>query len=164
MDNGPRRDMVRWLSPRAERPESSTASTQGHSAGSDVEFVLAQTADWIRNADTKTGLLLAALTVLLAAISSQAHRLRHLWAGHGRIGWVLMALAASVVLLGMAFALLVAVLIPRTKTPITRYSWPWIASVPLTELERLSADSARSEAWMQAKTMSEIALHKYRYF
>lgn len=133
---------------------------------SDVEFLLGQTAEWIRAADTKTGLLLAALTVLLGGLSSSARDLKTLWSGHHADGLgVLIVLAASVVLLVVAYALLIAVLLPRrTSFADTRYAWPWVNNKSLGELEILTPDSRRREAWRQAKQLAAIAARKHSLF
>jgi hypothetical protein len=132
----------------------------------DVEFLLGQTAEWIRAADTKTGLLLAALTVLLGWVSSSTRDLKTLWSAHhaDRLG-VLIVLATSVVLLIIAYALLIAVLLPRrTSLADTRYAWPWVHMKSLTDLEVLTPDSRRTEAWRQAKQLAAIADRKHTFF
>jgi hypothetical protein len=132
----------------------------------DVEFLLGQTAEWIRAADTKAGLLLAALTVLLGGISSSARDLKTLWSGHhvDRLD-ALIVLAASVALLAVAYALLIAVLLPRRSSPAdSRYAWPWVNSASLLDLERLTPDSRRTEAWRQAKQLAAIAARKHCLF
>jgi hypothetical protein len=132
----------------------------------DVEFLLGQTAEWIRAADTKTGLLLAALTVLLGGVSSSARDLKTLWSGHhaDRLG-VLIVLAASVALLVVAYALLIAVLLPRRSSQAdTRYAWPWVNDGSLSELEILRPASRRTEAWRQAKQLAAIATRKHGLF
>jgi len=69
------------------------------------------------------------------------------------------------VLLAIAFALLVAVLLPRTRfSGPSRYAWPWIAKAGLDDLEGLKPNSLREEGWRQARQLAEIAAFKYRYF
>ena len=132
---------------------------------SDIEFLLGQTGEWIRSADTKSGLLLAALTVLLGSVSSSARSLRGLWSGHPQRLEALIVLAASVVLLAVAYALLVAVLLPRhSSTAATRYAWPWVNQASLETLEQLTPDSRRTEAWRQAKQLAAIAARKHSLF
>lgn len=129
----------------------------------DIEFVIGQTADWIRNADTKTGLLFAGLTILVGAIGPHARDLRTLWTGHdGRplAAWVL---GAAVVTLSLALVLLVLVLLPRTKPGgPTRFAWPWLATTSVEDLVGLKAASLRREGWQQAKQLAEIAARKYK--
>jgi hypothetical protein len=129
------------------------------------EVLLGQTGEWIRSADTKSGLLLAALTVLLASVSSSARSLRGLWSGHPDQLGALISLAGSVVLLAVAYALLVAVLLPRhSSTAVTRYAWPWVNTASLETLEQLTPDSRRTEAWRQAKQLAAIAARKLTLF
>lgn len=132
----------------------------------DIEFLLGQTADSIRAADTKTGLLLAALTVLLGRVSASARDLKTLWSSHhaDRLG-VLIVLAASVALLVVAYVLLFAVLLPRrTSLSDTRYAWPWVHTKSLPDLEALRPGSRRTEAWRQAKQLAAIAARKHSLF
>lgn len=141
-------------------PPEPTAPVTG-----DIEFVVGQTADWIRNADAKTGLLLAALTVLLSGVSPHLGDLRMLWTGNADRPAELWLLGAAVVLLTLAFGLLVVVLVPRTRSAArTRYSWPWLERTSVEELARLAPASLRLEGWKQAKQLAGIAAFKYRYF
>jgi Pycsar effector protein len=131
----------------------------------DIEFVIAQTADWIRSADTKTGLLFTGLTILVGAIGPHARDLRTLWTGHdGRplAAWLLGAAAVS---LSVAMTLLIMVLLPRTKpgSP-TRFAWPWLATTSVEDLVGLKPDSLRREGWQQAKQLAGIAARKYKLF
>lgn len=150
------------------RPKPPAAPTPGPSAAtdtSDIEFLLGQTGEWIRSADTKSGLLLAALTVLLGSVSSSVRSLRGLWSGHPHRLEALILLAGSVVLLAVAYALLVAVLLPRhSSTTATRYAWPWVNTASLETLEHLPPDSRRTEAWRQAKQLAAIASRKHTLF
>lgn len=154
---------MRWRSraaPAPSAPPEPTAPVTG-----DIEFVIGQTADWIRNADAKTGLLLAGLTVLLSSLSPHVGDLRTLWTGDNGRPAALWLLAAAVVLLALAFGLLVVVLVPRTRSAgATRYAWPWLERTSVEELVRLDPDSLRLEGWRQAKQLAAIATFKYRYF
>ena len=132
---------------------------------SDVEFVVGQTGEWIRNADTKTGLLLTGLTVLLAGISGHAGDLRAVWSANTEPPVAVWVLAGSVAFLAVAYGLLVAVLVPRTTgLQPSRYSWPWLATQSLAQLEALAPSTARSEALTQARTLAGIAARKYKFF
>lgn len=131
----------------------------------DVEYVMGQTAAWIQNADTETGLLLTGLVILLGALSPHSHDLRTLWTGHDGRPVAVWILAVAIVLLAVAFGLLVLVLLPRTKTAAaTRYAWPWLATASVEDLVRLGPDTVRREGWQQAKQLAEIATRKYRLF
>jgi Family of unknown function (DUF5706) len=129
----------------------------------DIEFIVAQTGDWIRNADVKTGLLLTGLTVLFGTVSGHAHDLRALWTPGASRPASMWFLAGAVILLAVAFVLLLLVLLPRTKSAAgSRYAWPWIASTKIEELERLTPETLRTEGWQQAKQLADIAAFKYR--
>jgi len=128
----------------------------------DIEFVIGQTADWIRSADTKTGLLFTGLTILVGVIGPHARDLRALWAGHGRplAAWLL---AAAVVSMSLALVLLILVLLPRTNpSGPTRFAWPWLVTTTVEDLVMLKSASLRREGWQQAKQLAEIAARKYR--
>jgi hypothetical protein len=155
--------MVRWHKNKAQPAVAQLDVARSGSA--DIEFILDQISQWIRNADTKTGLLLTGLIILLDAISSRAKDLRALWAGNASRPASLWFLGAAVVLLAIAFVLLVAVLLPRTRSSSpSRYAWPWIAKVSLDDLEGLKPNSLREEGWRQVKQLADIAAFKYRYF
>ena len=67
--------------------------------------------------------------------------------------------------LAVAYGLLVAVLVPRTTgLQPSRYSWPWLATQSLAQLEALAPSTARSEALTQARTLAGIAARKYKFF
>jgi hypothetical protein len=132
---------------------------------SDVEFLIGQTGDWIRSADTKAGLLLGALTVLLGWLSSSTESLRGLWSGHPQRLGALVILGVCVVLLVVAIGLLIAILVPRRSTPTaTRYAWPWVHGTSLEDLVALTPESRRIEAWRQSKHLASIASRKHTLF
>jgi hypothetical protein len=132
---------------------------------SDAEFVIGQTGDWIRSADTKAGLLFGALAVLSGWLGSSAEGLRGLWSGQPHQLDALIALAGCVVLLAVANVLLVGVLIPRRSTDAaTRYAWPSVSKKSLDDLLALTPETRREEAWKQAKQLAEIASRKHDLF
>ena len=154
-----RRNAANRSGPAREEPDGQHQSTD------DVEFIIGETSEWIRNADTKTGLLFAGLAILLGAVSDHAHDLRALWTAHESRPAAIWILGAATILLAASFALLVLVLVPRTTTSgQTRYAWPWVANATPTELEQMGTDTLRSEAWRQAHQLAKIAAFKYRYF
>lgn len=156
--------MVRWHKNKSQ-PAGTAQLDVARSGSEDIEFILDQISQWIRNADTKTGLLLTGLIILLSAVSSRAKDLRALWAGNVSKPASLWFLGSAVVLLAIAFVLLVAVLLPRTPSSgPSRYAWPWIAKASLDDLEGLKPTSRREEGWRQVKQLADIAAFKYRYF
>jgi hypothetical protein len=157
---------VPWRPDRRRRSQSTSPSERPSQPDvSDAEFVIGQTGDWIRSADTKAGLLLAALTVLLGWLGSSVGTLRCVWSGHPQRLGSLLALGGSVLFLSVAVGLLIAVLLPRRSAPTaTRYAWPWVHRTSIEELLALAPDSRRVEAWRQAKQMAMIAAHKHTLF
>lgn len=156
--------MVRWHSSKS-RPIADPQAGADGSSPAEIEFILDQISQWIRNADTKTGLLLTGLIIILGSISSRAKDLRALWASNASRPAPLWFFGAAVVLLAIAFALLVVVLLPRAQlSGPSRYAWPWIAKASLDDLNELKPTSLREEGWRQVKQLAEIAAFKYRYF
>jgi hypothetical protein len=156
--------MVRWHS-RKHRSAVASQLEVSDSNSAEIEFIVDQISQWIRNADTKTGLLLTGLAVVLGAISSQAKAVRVLWEIHASRPAALWFLGAAIVLLALAFALLIIVLLPRVPlSGPSRYAWPWIAKSSLDDLNELKPNSLREEGWRQAKQLAEIAAFKYRFF
>lgn len=164
MDTGLRTATVRWHRSKS-RPAVAPQPDANGPNPAEIEFILDQVSEWIRNADTKTGLLLTGMIIILAAISSSAKDLRALWASNASRPAALWFFGAAVVLLAIAFALLIVVLLPRARfSGPSRYAWPWIAKASLDDLKGLSPASLREEGWRQAKQLAEIAAFKYRYF
>jgi hypothetical protein len=144
-------------------------STRGKPAtqlqANDAEFVIAQTSDWVRNADTKAGLLFTGLAILLGAVAKDAHELRALWNPELEHSTALWFLASAALLLTVSIGFLIAVLLPRTKSvESTRYAWSWVANASLSEIEQLDPSDLRTEAWCQARALARIAAFKYHYF
>lgn len=129
----------------------------------EVELVISQTADWIRGADTKAGFTLTALVVLLSAIATDASGVRDLWTKRDDAPPSLWLLAVSIAAISVALVVAALVVLPRTPSPkANRFSWPWLASVPLEEvIDQLGSD-VRAEAWHQAWTLAGIARDKHR--
>jgi hypothetical protein len=129
--------------------------------------VIEQTGEWIRNADTKTGLLATAISVLIAATAGNMHR-KQFTAWHSVSGVV--SICAGGIFLGCAILAVVhmlAVVIPRTKVAgsISRFSWPWLAAHTEAEINsQVRRIGARREAWAQAKALADIARAKHHHF
>lgn len=138
-----------------------------HDPGEDVRFLIAQTSANIANADTKAGLLVAGLAVLLGGIATHGQSLlREPW----RQGWHNIASAVGLSLAAVfaiaSALLLVRVLIPRTFQPTeaTRFAWPWLEAQTLDDLVKMPDESLRREAWIQVIELARIANKKYRAF
>ncbi|MCC8453392.1 MULTISPECIES: hypothetical protein [Streptomyces] len=153
--------------PPERNSSSEGVSVDGQDPGEDVRFVLEQTGEWIRAADAKTGLLGAALAVLVAAIAAKFDRahIAH-WSdfpGDAIKGAILVATMLALI---KAAYHMKGVLLPRTQSgdEDTRFSWPWVEKSTTEDLVRLSAATARREAWTQAKTLASIAKAKHEQF
>jgi hypothetical protein len=131
----------------------------------DAEFVIGQTSEWIRNADTKTGLLFAGLAILLGVVSPHGRDLKALWHPGDSRPAAVWFLGVAAVFLATSFTMLMLVLLPRTSTSgSTRYAWPWLARATTSELDQMQTETRRAEAWRQARQLAGIAEFKYRYF
>ncbi len=119
---------------------------------------------WINNADTKTGLLAAALTVLTGGAVRQRPRVEVLLdAGPGSRGVVaLVALGTCAVFLALAGVCLFRALRPRlTNTQDSRFAFPYLADADLDRLIDDDPVAVRAEAWVHAQTLSKIVRAKY---
>lgn len=134
---------------------------RGHDL-TDVEFVIAQTGEWIRAADTKAGLLFGAVALLGGwAFASARAELALVRAGVAEpLG--LLAIGLSALVITVAGGLLLAVLMPRVGISVTRYAWPWVAAVQLPDVMSLGTETRRQEAWIQAMALARIAGTKHR--
>ncbi|MHC5557931.1 Pycsar system effector family protein [Kocuria sp. U4B] len=133
----------------------------------DAKLAIQETGNWVKNADTKTTILAAALGVLLTAIASRSADIHSSFTTS--TGSYLVLLAVSLV--GFALAAVIAVgCIYRALTPRTppgslenRFSWPSMAARDLPPVG-MPGDSIAREAWEQAHTLAKIAQQKYRWF
>jgi len=128
----------------------------------EARFVIAQTGEWIRGADTKAGFALAALTLLIGAMASDAAIVRSLWQDTSSWSPSVLLVVVSFGSVVIAFSAAVAVVMPRTSAPQpNRFSWPWLAGV--SEQEALSRAKASSgdEAWRQARTLALVCARKH---
>ncbi len=132
----------------------------------DARFAITSFSGWITNADTKTGLLAAAVTVLTSTIVSQSDRAIALLPPHGaRQVAAVLALGPSLLALAVTAFWLLRALLPRMTNPgFSRYSWPAVAASTPSELASLTATKDRAEAWLQAHTLAGIAQAKFGNF
>ncbi len=127
-----------------------------HDPGEDVRFLIAQTSASIANADTKAGILVAGLTVLLGGIAAQGQSLLR---GPWRQEWHHIANAAGLSLAAIfaiaSALLLVRVLIPRTFQPpeATRFAWPWLNAQAIDDLMNEAYAKLSLKKW-RARTAS----------
>lgn len=152
------------LRPERQRQRRRAELEKAAADVSDAEFVIGQTGEWIRSADTKAGLLFGALAVLLGWLSTSTGELHGLRSGQlHRLDTI--ALAGCAVLLAVAIVLLVLVLLPRRATPpTTRYAWPLINKMSIDDILELTPTTRREEAWKQGKQLAQIASRKHFWF
>lgn len=136
-------------------------------ANEDAFHALTTVAAYVNNADTKIGLLAAALTVLAGGLVRQRPSVDALFdAGLGARGVVaLLALGASVLLSLLAGFSLFKALRPRLHNATSsRFAFPYLAETDLDHLIRADPAMIRSEAWIQVQTLSRIVRAKYQCF
>jgi hypothetical protein len=130
----------------------------------DALQMITNTGTWINNADTKAGLLAAAVAVLVAALAQQTSVLTQVLHAHSRHVWVAFSILVGLVVdLCTSVAALGLALRPRTPHPQTpsRFSFPTIASPAWTRWPE-DRDQVAAEAWTQAHLLARIAVGKFR--
>lgn len=133
----------------------------------DAKVAIQETGNWIKNADTKTTILAAALGVLFASVASQSTGIyTTLTTTEGAyLTLVILSLAAFLLAIIITVICIFQSLSPRTPpgSPTNRFSWPSMAARDLPPKAMPSA-SIRQEAWEQAHTLAKISAQKYKYF
>ncbi|MFE2423644.1 hypothetical protein [Streptomyces hokutonensis] len=141
--------------------------SNNHDPGEDVRVILSETGEWIRNADTKTGLLATVLAVLLGVISQKAENkdiIPPFSDATDYVGFCFLVVTVGAIVVSYFF--FYRVLSPRVAVPDadTRFAWPWIAHSSVATLVNLTPSAAREEGWTQAKALALITQEKFRYF
>jgi len=129
----------------------------------DAHHAIGYAGTWINNADTKAGLLAAALAVVVAGATQQSEAIQDALRpanGGEAVALVLLCLLGATVAiatLGLALATL-----PRTPPPQapSRFGFPTLASPGWRHVPATRAQAA-TEAWAQAQVLSRIAARKY---
>ncbi len=129
-----------------------------------TEFVIDQTSQWIRSADTKASILASFVGAQVAFVVANASTVERGLAG--TFGGIVLALGATyLVSLGATAFCLGSVIRPRT--PVTGsgnpYSWLDIASGSARNDSIEEEDLARA-AMQQARILANVADAKYRRF
>ncbi len=138
-----------------------------HASYDDAVQAMNHIGSWVNNADTKIGLLAAALTVLTGGIVRQRSRFETLVTHDpGPQGWTAVVfLAVSAGALFVAAAWLFRALMPRlTNDQPSRFAFPHLAGAELDTLVAHDPAVVRRDAWTQAQTLSKIVLDKYCCF
>lgn len=154
------------LGRRSQRQPRQAPPVPASVSADDARFAITAFAGWITNADTKTGLLAAAVTVLTSTVVSQSDRAIALLPPQGvrQVAAVVAIVACLAALAVTAFWLLRALLPRTTNAGFSRYSWPAVAALSPRELVAMTAIEDRAEAWLQAHTLARIAQAKFGNF
>jgi hypothetical protein len=131
----------------------------------DARFAIDQFARWIANADTKAGLLAAAMVILASALGQQGAPLSHRLPPGSFGGWV--SLCGLVVSAGAVVAsttFLVRAVAPSVEASegFSRYSLVSVADASVADLVRANSDLDRDQGWGTATLLARIALRKFR--
>lgn len=128
-----------------------------------AQLALQQVGEWVRQADTKTTILTAAIGVLVAALTTQAEPVAKALRAYPDCGHLalLVVLAASLTISLVASSIS---LVPRFggPSPTNQFSWPWHAQQerPVTRF----VTEPTADAWAQVHGLSKLARTKYRAF
>lgn len=138
-------------------------------ATDDAYLAITTIGGWVANAETKVGLLAAAITVLASAVAGQLDVLTGLLKSDvGLRTWAaLCAFSLSSLALVACAGFLFAAVRPRLGPgdEPSRFSFPNLADADLDALaDPESVATARKEAWLQARTLARIARAKYLWF
>ncbi len=148
------------MPPRSPAPEPAKGNE-------DAFLAISTIGPWVNNADTKIGFLATALTVLTTAVVRQRPRVEALIDGGvgARDAVALACLALCAAMIALAGYWLFRALRPRLANPYpSRFAFPHLADADLKAFAEPDPTAARAEAWIQARTLSQIALNKYTYF
>lgn len=130
----------------------------------DAHFAIGYASGWVTNADTKAGLLSAAIALILGASGQQISKIHLIMALRNGAAWTALALLVAMgICVVTAIGALASVLIPRTTPPRrpSRFGYPTLSS-PAWKHTPASRVEAAEEAWDQAGVISGIASTKFR--
>ncbi len=127
---------------------------------------LDQVAEWVRFADTKATVLMAALGVVITLVLSQGATILKA-AQRGEAAGIVIGALATLSTVAFVFALvyLVRALTPSQSAdgPVNRFSWPLLASASMDDLQdRLASASVANDAWEQVLVLARTARRKYQ--
>ena len=143
-----------------------TQSTKAKISGdvdTDARFAITHVATSITNADAKAGLLAAALSFTVAAVSGQRAEIAKLIRAHSVVdGFALLAMALAVLAFTISAVHILHAIQPRVDSAAsTRFGWPSLADADVDELAAVPPAAAGREAWLHAKQLSLIARAKF---
>lgn len=151
--------------PRAAAPDNGDTSPEVDTADdlADAHHAIDYFSNWVKNADTKAGLLSAVLAVVIAGGAQQADAIGDITRPNGpgeMAALVVMCLLGAALVVGiLALAMVVTPRTPPPQAP-SRFGFPTVASHAWRG-ERVSRDEAASEAWGQARVLAQIAARKF---
>lgn len=125
-----------------------------------------QVAQWVRFADTKATILLAALGIVTTLLVTQLHLVAYEIRDDHGTGRVILSSLATIAVAAFAAALLnlVKAISPRTGTDnaLNRFGWPSVATHTNDEIRQhvRTADPV-AEIWDQIRLLSVLARNKF---
>jgi hypothetical protein len=129
-----------------------------------VVEIVQQYGEWIRNADTKAGLLSAVVSILLVGLTQNTSAIKLATsASDGRGRLALASLVLLVVSFGVAGFFLVRLQIPRllAADQLNRFAFPSVARSAVEDLKGASARQLVEEAWEEAHTLARTAMRRF---
>jgi hypothetical protein len=126
--------------------------------------VMQQFGEWIRNADTKAGLMSAVLSILVVGLSQNPGAIRFATSSQGGRGHLALGLLALMIISGALAGLnLLRLQIPRLPATDRRnhFAFPSVARSKVEDLQNPSAHEVVQEAWEQAHELAGIAFKRF---
>jgi hypothetical protein len=131
----------------------------------DVRFAVTQFSAWVTNADTKAGLGLAGVALLVnGMVAVRPLFARNLPPATVRTWCFVTTYTMTTACVLITVGCLTLALLPRIDTQrFSRYSWPLVSRATEQELFALSPKTERIEGWHAAHALAQIARRKFRY-
>jgi hypothetical protein len=129
-----------------------------------VVGIIEQYGEWIRNADTKAGLLSAVVSILLVGLTQNSSAIEFATrASDGRGRLALASLVLLVVSFSVAGFFLIRLQIPRLLAAdrLNRFAFPSVARSAVEDLEGASPHQLVEEAWEEAHTLARTAMRRF---
>lgn len=131
----------------------------------DARFVIDHFTRWIANADTKAGMLAAALIITADALGEQGRIVANRLPPRSPAEWVaVLALLVCTCGIVASVAFLLRTVTPRVEMSVrfSRYSFASVADAPIADLVRMDRGSDREQGWRTATILASIARRKFR--
>jgi hypothetical protein len=130
----------------------------------DAKVAIQEFGGWVKNADTKSTILSAAVGLVFVALLTRVQRLGDVvrmdsaW----RCPLILIGILLLASMVFLAICLFSALRARKVAGHFSRFSWPSVAGVE-GEL-KLNPDGSADEAWIQARALASIVRRKYYWF